>query len=710
VTVLVCEPAESTALSVRLDPEEMSTVLRRYRQCCSERADRFGGLVGKSMGGGISICFGYPHAHEDDAERAVMAALAIAQAVPQLRPLGDLTVQVRIGIATGSVVVGELFGEGVSPEPSIVGQTPNLAARLQSAGAPGTVVICAGTRRLLGGLFDCRDLGMVRLEGFGEPVPAWQVQGPSLVESRFEALHATLTPLVGRAEEIELMLRRWWQAKSGDGAVVLLSGEPGIGKSRLVQTLLDRFADEPHGSLRFFCSPHHRDSALHPSITQLERTAGFRHDDTAEQKLAKLEAVLSTDDPGAALPILANLLSIPTGDRYPALELTPHKHKEKTLRALLAQIESLAARRPLVIWWEDIHWSDPTTRELLDLVIDRAATLRALVVLTFRPEFAPPWIGRPHVTLFSLSRLPVRQSAEMILQVTGGKALPRDVEEQIVARADGVPLFIEEMTKSVVESGLLADSGDRYSVTRPVPSMAIPTSLQASLLARLDRLPSAREVVQIAAALGRDFSHELVTAVAGLPARRLNDALAQLVQAELIYRRGTPPDAEYRFKHALVQDAAYSTLLRDQRQQLHARIVATLEAQFLETVSYQPALLAHHCTEAGLPEKAVGYWASDLPRRRTLLCCLDRRAHPLSRGSSPRRGTPGTVGRAQFRVIRRSSNGIPWMVVGSSGAGTGRTFTDQTRACGSSRDGHDHGSARRVVLPCRDICDARPTG
>jgi class 3 adenylate cyclase/DNA-binding winged helix-turn-helix (wHTH) protein/tetratricopeptide (TPR) repeat protein len=611
LTLMFCDLAESTALSVRLDPEEMSAVLRSYQPCCTEIVGRFGGFVAKYMGDGILIYFGYPEAHEDDAERAVLAALAIAQAVPQLRPHGDLILQVRVGIATGLVVVGELIGQGVAQELTVVGQTPNLAARLQSAGEADMVVICAGTKRLIGGLFDCRDLGRLSLKGFGDRVPAWQVLGPSQMASRFEALHPTLTPLVGRAEELELMLRRWWQAKSGDGAVVLISGEPGIGKSRLVQTLLDRLGDEPHTSLRFFCSPHHQDSALYPSIVQLERASGIRHDDTPAQKLAKLEAMLaiSTEALGEAVPILANLLSIPTGERYPALDLTPYKHKQKTLRALLAQIEGLAARRPLLLWYEDIHWSDPTTRELLDLLIDRAATLRALVVMTFRPEFAPPWIGRPHVSLFNLNRLSPRHRAEMILRVTGGKALPREIADQIIDRTDGVPLFIEELTKSVVESGLMEESGDRYSLTGPVPAMAIPTSLQASLLARLDRLPSAREVAQIAAALGREFSHEVIAAVASMPRPQLNEAMGQLVQAELIYRRGMLPDAEYRFKHALVRDATYSTLLRDRRGHLHGRIAVTLEAQFAEIAAAHPASLARHYAEAGMAKKAVVYWS-----------------------------------------------------------------------------------------------------
>ena len=418
------------------------------------------------------------------------------------------------------------------------------------------------------------------------------------------------TPLVGRDEELDLLLRRWEQAKRGDGCVVLISGEPGIGKSRIAETIVERIVGEPHTRLRYFCSPHHQDSALYPSIAQLERAAGFRREDTPRQRLAKLEAVLAqgTNDLSEAVPLVADLLSIPTGDRYPPLNLTPQKRKEKTLNTLLAQLEGLAARQPVLMVWEDVHWSDPTTRESLDLLIDRVPTLRVLVILTFRPEFTPPWIGRPHVTMLTLNRLPRRQGAEMIAYVTGGKALPKEVAEQIIERTDGVPLFIEELTKTVVESGIVTEAGDHYAVAGPTASLAIPTSLHASLLARLDRLAPTREVAQIGAALGRSFSYELISAVAGMPQQKLDEALDQLASAELIFRRGVPPDAEYTFKHALVQDAAYSMLLRGRRQQLHARIVTTLEKQFPEVVSTQPALMAQHSSQADLTEKAVGYW------------------------------------------------------------------------------------------------------
>ncbi|WP_198031243.1 AAA family ATPase [Bradyrhizobium sp. th.b2] len=533
----------------------------------------------------VTACFGYPQAHEEDAEQAVRAGLSLIEAVAKLDGLSTL-LRVRVGIATGLVVVGDLLGEGAAQEQAVIGETPNLAARLQGLAEPNAVVIADNTRRLLGGLFDYRDLGPLAIAGIDFPVHVWRVLGASTVGSRFEALRAANTPLIGREEEIALLTRRWEQAKAGDGSVVLIVGEPGIGKSRIAQTLLEQLGSEPHTRLRYFCSPHHQHSALYPSITQLEQVAGFRREDTAETRLDKLVAVLAlaNKELSEAVPLLADLLSIPTGDRYPPLNFTPQKRKQKTLEVQLAQVEGLAAQQPLLMLWEDIHWSDPTTLESLDLLIDRVATLRAMIIVTFRPEFAPPWVGRPHVTLLSLNRLPPRHRTEMITHLTGGETLPK---------------FIEELTKSVIESGWMAGGGEH---------LAIPATLQASLLARLDRLAPTREVAQIAATLGRQFSHELISAVADMSPSRLEDALTQLIRAELVFRRGAPPDASYTFKHALVQDAAYSTMLRARRQQLHGRIASTLERQFPEIAAAQPELMAQHWAAAGAVEKAIEYW------------------------------------------------------------------------------------------------------
>ena len=607
VTVMFSDLVGSTALSARMDPEDLREVISAYQRCVAENVQRFGGFVAKYMGDGVLVYFGYPQAHEDDAERAVRAGLELVTAVGELETRASL--QTRVGIATGLVVVGDLIGSGAAQEQTVVGETPNIAARLQSIAEPNTVVIAESTRKLLGNLFDLQDLGAQDLKGIAEPVRAWAALRPSAIESRFEALRAATTPLVGRDEEVALLMRRWEQAKAGDGQIVLISGEPGIGKSRIAETVAERLATEPHIRLRYFCSRHHEDSALHPAISQLERAAGFQREDTAEQRLDKLEALLlkGANDLEEAAPLIADLLSISTGDRYPVLELTPQKRKERTLTALVTQLEGLSRREPVLMVYEDVHWSDPTTRELLDLLIDRASGLRVLVIITFRLEFNPPWVGRPHVTLLTLSRLPPRQRAEMITRVTGGKALPKEIADQIIDRTDGVPLFIEELTKSVVESGLVTEAGDRYAVTGPAAPLAIPTTLHASLLARLDRLAPTREVAQIAAALGRSFSHALISAVAQISRQKLDDALEQLVHAELIFRRGTPPHAEYTFKHALVQDAAYSTLLRSRRHQLHGHITAILEAHFPEIVQTQPEVLARHSAEAALPDKAVAY-------------------------------------------------------------------------------------------------------
>ncbi|HZC14049.1 MAG TPA: AAA family ATPase, partial [Thermoleophilaceae bacterium] len=521
--------------------------------------------------------------------------------------------QVRIGIGTGPVIVGDLITSGEGQERGVVGETPNLAARLQALAEPNTVVIGPGTRRLLGDLFEYRDLGTADLKGFAEPVHTWQVARPSAVESRFEALHAvaSLTPLIGREEEIELLLRRWRQVQEGDGRVVLLSGEPGIGKSRISRALQERLAGEAHTRLLYFCSPHHAASALHPFIVQLERAAGFEREDDADRKLDKLEALLapSSQDVARDAALLAELLSIPSGSRYPPRpELSPQQRKAETLATLLAQLEGLAARRPVLMIFEDAHWIDPTSLELLERTVDRVQSLPVLLIVTGRPEFAPLWAGRPHVTVHPLNRLSRRDGLALIERVAGGKALPKEVVDQIIARTDGVPLFLEELTKAILESGVLRSEGERYVLTAPLPSLAIPTTLHASLMARLDRLAPVRRIAEVGAAIGREFSHELIAAVAQASERDLNDALQQLVASELVYRRGTPPDAVYTFKHALVQDAAYSTLLRGARQLLHARIAKAFEARFPEVVVTQPELLAHHCAEGGLIERAVDYW------------------------------------------------------------------------------------------------------
>ncbi|MBR0883000.1 class 3 adenylate cyclase [Bradyrhizobium japonicum] len=607
LSIMFCDLVGSTALSTRLDVEDLRAVVAAYHQCCAETIEREGGFIAKYMGDGVLAYFGYPQASEHDAERAVRAGLALVEAVPSLETPAEAPLEVRVGIATGLVVVGDLLGTGAAQEQAVVGETPNLAARLQALAEPGAVVIASGTRDLTGGLFEYRDLGTVALKGFDRDMRAWQVLGGDAAESRFEALRAASTPLVGRDDETSLLLSRWEQAKAGEGRVVLLSGEAGVGKSRMTQVLLERSAQEPHARLRYFCSPHHQDSALHPLIAQLNHAAGIRRTDTDGERLAKLEDVIAeaTDRIAETAPLLADLLGIPIGDRYPPLDLTPGARKAKTLEAPLTLVEGLAARRPVLMIFEDAHWSDPTTRALLDILVDRLAALRVLLVVTFRPEFGPAWRDRAHVDLLGLGRLAPDQCVAIISHLTGGRVLPGEIAGQILDRTDGVPLFVEELTKTVLESGLVRKAGNAYIATALIGRTAIPETLLASLLARLDRMPETRDLAQLGAALGRQFSYELVAAVAELPPAVLERSLERLESAELIFRRGAPPDAEYTFKHALVQDAAYGTILRDRRQRLHGRIAAVLETDFPEVPKRQPGTLARHCAEAGQTEKAA---------------------------------------------------------------------------------------------------------
>ena len=610
LTAMFCDLVGSTDLSSRLDPEDLRGVIATYRAACAEIISTYDGHVAQFLGDGLLVYFGFPRAHENDAERAIRAGLEIVAAIPRLETTAPEALRARVGIATGLVVVGDLVLAGSSEPQAAVGDTLNLASRLQEVAAPGTVVISTSTRQLATGHFEYRDLGPIALKGLSQNIESWQVLGLSKVESRFEAEHGnSLPPLLGRQEEIELISRRWRQTAQGEGCVVLLTGEPGIGKSHIVLAFQELLKAEPHTRLRYFCSSHHTNSALFPFVAQLERAAAFERGDSPEKRLAQLEAMLkqatrsSTD-----VAVLANLLSLTADDRFPLPDVSPQKRKEITFSALLAQLEGLAALRPVLMVFEDAHWIDPTSLELLTLNVQRVPQLRVLLLITARPEFIPPWPNHAHVTTLALTRLSRRYGAALIERVTTGKALPNQVLEKILAQADGVPLFIEELTKAVLESGLLQERNGSYVLDHPLPPLAVPTTLYASLMARLDRLGDAKDVAQIGAAIGREFSYELLNGVSGFAEQRLEAALYQLGKAELVFCRGEKLERIYTFKHVLMRDAAYGSLLKSRRAVLHATIADTLERKFQKTAEAEPEILAHHLTEAGQLKRAVGYW------------------------------------------------------------------------------------------------------
>jgi class 3 adenylate cyclase/predicted ATPase len=606
VTVMFSDLVGSTALSAYMDPEDLREIISAYQQCAVEAVRRFDGFVARYMGDGVLVYFGYPQAHEDDAERAIRAGLELITAVTALKTRAFL--QTRVGMATGLVVVGELIGSGASQERGVVGETPNLAARLLGIAEPNTVVICNSTRRLLGNLFELEDLGPRVIKGIDRPTRAWAVLQASSVASRFEALHPMgLTALVGRKKELELLQRCWFKATGNEGQVVLLSGEAGIGKSRLTTAFLEFLADEGHVRLRYFCSPQHTDSALYPIVGQMERAAGLTRVDPPQTKLDKLDSVLkqtSTSAQDAAL--FAEMLSLPNDGRYPTLELTPQQRRQRTLEALVLQGEALARSCPVLMVFEDAHWADPTSLELFGRVVDWVRTRSVLLIVTFRPDFEPGWAGK-HVTPLSLTRLAPREVGVIIDHIVGNNPLPANIRQDIIERTDGIPLFVEEMTKAVLEAESEGE-GQRAAALVPSRASAVPATLHASLMARLDRLGPAKELAQVGAAIGREFSHFLLTAVVRKPEMELQTTLDRLIGAGLLLQQGGAPSATYLFKHALVRDAAYSTLLREPRRALHARIAETLESQFADICENQPELLARHCTEAGLIEKAAALW------------------------------------------------------------------------------------------------------
>lgn len=610
LTVMFCDLVGSTALATRLDPEECRVVIRNYQVACTDAITRFGGTVAKYLGDGVLAYFGYPHAHEDDAERAVRAGIAIVGAARAVdNGLGE-PVHVRVGVASGLVVVGDAIGDGPSREQAVVGETPNLAARLQAIAAPDSVVIATATRDLLGGRFALEPLGAQALAGIDDPVPVWRVAGELDVETRFGAAHRDAPAnLVGRNHELELLVERWERARGGEGQLVLLGGVPGIGKSRLAVALRERLPRDEVHVVQYQCSPHHLMSPLHPVIQQLARAAGFAAEDTAGVRLAKLGRLADdTPDSEPILPLLAALLSLPLPDDGKPLDLPPDERRRRTLATLAAMFERLAARRPVLLILEDAHWIDPTTRDLMDTLIERAASLRALVLVTHRPEFQSTWAAHAHATVLALNRLGRGACERLVTGVAHGLGVPTEVIEQIVKRTDGVPLFVEELTKSVLESGQLAEHDGRLVLRGALDAAAIPATLQDSLMARLDRLRGAKDVAQIASAVGRRFPYALIAALAPGTTAQLDAALVALRESDIVLQRGTPPDATYVFKHALIQDAAYESMLRSQRRQIHERIAAAIEAGFPAIVEGEPEVLADHLTRASAHARATAAW------------------------------------------------------------------------------------------------------
>jgi class 3 adenylate cyclase/predicted ATPase len=674
LTVMFCDLVDSTGLAQRLDPEDYRAVVHAYQEAAVAAIQPFDAYVAQYLGDGLLVYFGYPQAHEDAAQRAVRAGLAIVDAMAplntRLEPQYGVRVAVRLGLHTGVAVVGTI-GSGARQEQLAMGDTPNIAARLQGLAAPNTVVLSAMTARLLHGAFALEDIGVHQLKGVAEPMPVFCVLGPGEpANDEAEPTPARLPFLVGREEEFGLLLRRWEQSKAGLGQVVLLSGEAGIGKTALVEVLRVHVAREGYTYIRFRGSPYHTHSALHPVIEHVRRVLRLDRYDSPETTLDKLErAPQGLRLPGEeVIPLLAALLSVPLPEgRYPVLPLTPQQQRQQTLDAMVAWLVAEAERRPVLAVYEDVHWADPSTLELLGMLVEQAPTVPMLHVLTFRPDFVSPWSPRAHLTPLALNRLDRPQVETLIQHLAGGKALPAEVAQHLVTRTDGVPLFVEELTRLLLESGLLREAEASYVLTGSLASVPIPATLQDSLMARLDRLPAAKALAQLGAVLGREFSYALIQAIASLDETTLQARLEQLAAAELLYQRGRPPRATYLFKHALIQDTAYASLLKSTRQQVHQQVAQVLEAQFPETVTTQPERVAQHYTEAGCIEQAISYW------QRAGQQALQRSANPeavrhLTKGLELLTMLPESPARAQQELDLRIALGPALVATQGMGA------------------------------------------
>ena len=667
LTVLFCDLVGSTALASRLDPEELREVVRAYQRVCAEEIERFEGHIAQYLGDGLLVYFGYPHAHEDDSQRAVRAALGMVEAMRRLNQRLEqdrgVRLAARIGIHTGVVVVGAMGGQG-RQEHLALGDTPNVAARLQAMASPDTIVISSATQRLVQRVFACQDLGKHTLAGVSTPVQVFHVVREYDLQSPLDATSAgDLTPLVGRDKEVAFLLERWAQVRDGQGHVVLVSGEPGLGKSRLIHVVKERLMSVPHICIEWRGSPYHQQSPLYPVITQLHRLLGWVPDQASNEKLRMLEMLL--DQHGFALadalPLFASLLSVPLPDHYPPLALAPQRQREKTFDVLLALLARQAEKQPVLFITEDLHWLDPSTLEFLTLLVGKTATMRLFTLLTCRPTFRSEWPPHPHVTQLTLSRLSRPDTAMMLERVAGGKALPVEVREQLLTKTDGIPLFVEELTKMVMESGLVREVDGRFELEGPLPPLAIPATLHDSLVTRLDRLAAAKPVAQLGATIGREFSFDLLQAIAPVDDTVLQSALEQLVDAELLYQQGTLPRANYVFKHALIQQAAYQSLLKSTRQHYHQRIAKALLEIFAETVDTQPELLAHHYTEAGLVAHALPYWHRAGQRAIERSANLEAISH-LKKGLEAIKALPPAPEHTQQELMLQLALGAPLLM------------------------------------------------
>ena len=615
LTVMFCDLVGSTALARRLDPEDVQAAIRRFLDACSEAIGRFNGYVAKYMGDGLLVYFGYPHAHEHDAERAVHAGLAVLEVVKTLPhdsvPYQEFSIAARIGIATGHVIVGELMGQDIAKERSVFGETPNLAARLQALAAPNQLIVDSATKRLIGGEFELADQGTASLKGFDTPVQVWRILCSRPSASRFESYRSgRLTKFIGREHETALLVGRWREAVEGEGQVVLLCGEAGIGKSRIARSLRDRVAEERYQTIQFQCSPYHTNTALYPVINCLRQAAGLTGEDAPPTQLQKLDRLALDNgiDDQTTVSLLADLLSIRTDVQHPPLNVSSEKRKQMTLDALVHYLQKLADRCPTLFIVEDAHWIDPTTTDLLTRIIDRIQPMRVLLLIIFRPDFKPVWADYSHVTFLTLSRLPRRHSAELLAWMTGGKAFPPEVERAILAKTDGVPLYLEELAQSLLESGLLTEENNAFILKTSLKDLSIPDSLQGLLMERIDRLGPTKEIVQVGAAIGREFSYELLRGVVDVTESQLKHALQLFVESGLILQESDIPTAKFQFRNMLLQEAAYSTLPKKSRRSLHARIAKTVEEHFPERMQLEPELLAYHYEQAGVIGQAVEYW------------------------------------------------------------------------------------------------------